>query len=56
MDRIWLWICYNQILIYSIFYLLKGDYRVYRAYGFGGSTGFTGFNGLAGLRVWGLHV
>ena len=27
-DRIWLWVYYNKIPIYPIFYLLKGDYRV----------------------------
>ena len=27
MDRIWLWVYYNQIPIYPIFYLLKGDYK-----------------------------
>ena len=26
-DRIWLWVYYNKIPIYPIFYLLKGDYR-----------------------------
>ena len=25
-DRIWLWVYYNKIPIYPIFYLLKGDY------------------------------
>ena len=24
-DRIWLWVSYNKIPMYSIFYLLKGD-------------------------------
>ena len=27
-DRIWLWVYYNKIPIYPIFYLLKGDYIV----------------------------
>ena len=27
-DRIWLWVYYNKIPIYSVFYLLKGDYRL----------------------------
>ena len=27
-DRIWLWVYYNKIPIYPIFYLLKGDYRL----------------------------
>ena len=26
-DRLWLWAYYNKILIYPIFYLLKGDYE-----------------------------
>ena len=26
-DRIWLWVYYNEIPIYPIFYLLKGHYR-----------------------------
>ena len=26
-DRIWLWVYYNKIPIYRIFYLLKGGYR-----------------------------
>ena len=26
-DRIWLWVFYNKIPIYLLFYLLKGDYR-----------------------------
>ena len=26
-DRLWLWVKFNKIPIYSIFYLLKGDYR-----------------------------
>ena len=25
-DRRWLWVCYNKIPLYLIFYLLKGDY------------------------------
>ena len=25
-DRIWLWVYYNKIPIYPIFYLLQGDY------------------------------
>ena len=25
-DRIWIWVCYNKIPIYPIFYLLRGDY------------------------------
>ena len=25
-DRIWLWVYYNKIPMYPIFYLLKGDY------------------------------
>ena len=27
-DRIWLWVYYNKISIYPIFYLLKGDYNI----------------------------
>ena len=27
-DRIWLWVYYNKTLIYPIFYLPKGDYKV----------------------------
>ena len=27
-DRRRLWVCYDKIPIYPIFYLLKGDYRV----------------------------
>ena len=27
-DRIWLWVHYIKIPIYTIFYLLKGDYRL----------------------------
>ena len=27
-DRIWLWVDYNKIPMYPIFYLLKGDYRL----------------------------
>ena len=27
-DRIWIWVSYNKIPIYPIFYLLKGGYRV----------------------------
>ena len=26
-DRIWLWVYFDTIPIYPIFYLLKGDYR-----------------------------
>ena len=26
-DRIWLWVQYNKIPIYPIFYLLTGDYN-----------------------------
>ena len=26
-DRMWLWVYYNKIPIYPIFYLLKGHYR-----------------------------
>ena len=26
-DKIWLWVYYNKIPIYPIFYLLKGDYE-----------------------------
>ena len=26
-DRIWLWVYYNKIPIYPIFYLLKGDHK-----------------------------
>ena len=29
-DRIWLWVYYNKIPIYPIFYLLKGDCRFAR--------------------------
>ena len=28
-DRIWLWVYYNKIHIYPIFYLLKGGYRLH---------------------------
>ena len=27
-DRIWLWVYFNKIRIYPIFYLLKGDYML----------------------------
>ena len=27
-DRIWLWVYYNKIPLYPIFYLLKGDCRI----------------------------
>ena len=30
-DRIWLWVYYNKIPIYPIFYPLKGDYTPKRA-------------------------
>ena len=26
-DRRWLWVCFNKIPIYPIFYVLKGDYN-----------------------------
>ena len=32
-DGMWFGVCYNKILIYSIFDLLKGDYRVKGASG-----------------------
>ena len=38
-DRMWLWVYYNKIPIYPIFYLLKGDYPL---------------KGLEGLRLMGF--
>ena len=55
MNRKWLWVYYNKILIYPIFYLLKGDYRVQRGLGFnrdvlGVAWGYKGvYGGYIGI-------
>ena len=40
-DRIWLWVYYNKIPIYLIFYLLKGDYSMYRGPSYFGQLSFA---------------
>ena len=46
-DRIWLWVYYNKIPLYPIFYLLEGDHKPYTV-GLG-----TTFQGL-GIRGSGV--
>ena len=54
-DRVWLWVYYEKIPIYPIFYLLKGDYT---SWDLGVTNGLMGLGlmglGFQGLRVWGL--
>ena len=49
--RIWLWVYYTKIPLYPIFYLLKGDYRVYPA-----SLAYPFFWGCYGLAVRNLNI
>ena len=64
LDTIWFWVYCNKIQIYSIFYLLKGDYKVIDSgFGFWGSGfemvekgfGVSGLGcGVEDFRVWDL--
>ena len=38
-DRIWLWVHYEKIPIYPIFYLLKGDYILLKSLDYSRTTG-----------------